>query len=130
MIKNTTRILMSSPWRRTFGSLFILAAAVAAFAAISSSRATNGDAATKIAPWVTEHTAHGQQAEFIVVLADQAELSGAATLPTKLAKSRFVRDMLWNKAQTTQAPILQWLRERGLEHRSFYSVNALLVKGD
>ena len=130
MIKNTTRILLASPWRRTFGSLFILAAAVAAFAAISSSRATSGDAATKIAPWVMDHTANGQQAEFIVVLADQADLSGAATLPTKIAKGRFVRDTLWNKAQTTQAPILQWLRERGLEHRSFYSVNALLVKGD
>ena len=36
---------------------------------------------------------------------------------------------LFNKAQTTQGPILQWLRERGLEHRSFYIVNAILVKG-
>ena len=31
----------------------------------------------KIAPWVFEHTANGQRAEFIVVLADQADLSGA-----------------------------------------------------
>ena len=36
---------------------------------------------------------------------------------------------LFNKAQTTQGPVLQWLRERGLEHRSFYIVNAILVKG-
>ena len=81
---------MSSPWRRTFGSLFILAAVVAALAAISSSRATSGDAAAKIAPWVMDHTANGQKAEFIVVMADQADLSGAATLPTKVEKSRFV----------------------------------------
>ena len=33
------------------------------------------------------------------------------------------------RAKTTQAPILQWLRERGIEHRSFYIVNAVLVKG-
>jgi len=66
-----------------------------------------------------EHTTNGQQAEFIVVLADQADLSGATTLPTKTTKGRFVRDALWNKAQTTQGPILQWLRERGIEHRSF-----------
>jgi hypothetical protein len=33
----------------------------------------------KIAPWVMERTANGQQAEFIVVLADQANLSRAAT---------------------------------------------------
>src|SRR5215207_1972487 len=34
----------------------------------------------KIAPWVLEHTANGQRAEFIVVLTDQADLSGAAAL--------------------------------------------------
>jgi len=121
---------MSSPWRRTFGSLFILAAVVAALAAISSSRATSGDAAAKIAPWVMDHTANGQKAEFIVVMVDQADLSGAATLPTKVDKSRFVHDALWNKAQTTQRPITQWLSERGIEHRSFFSVNALWVKAD
>src|SRR5262249_22481873 len=32
-------------------------------------------------------------------------------------------------SQTTQGPILQWLRERGLEYRSFYIVNTVLVKG-
>ena len=66
----------------------------------------------------------------MVVLADQADLSGAAMLRAKIDKGRFVRDALWNKAQTTQGPILQWLRERGIEHRSFYIVNALWVKGD
>ena len=38
-------------------------------------------------------------------------------------------DALWNKSQATQGPILQLLRERGLEHQSFYIVNAILVKG-
>ena len=37
----------------------------------------------KIAPWVIEHTANGQQAEFFVVLADQADLRRAATLAHK-----------------------------------------------
>ena len=76
-----------------------------------------------------EHTANGQQAEFFVVLADQADLSGAAALPTKNEKGRYVDDALWNKSQATQGPILQLLRERGLEYRSFYIVNAILVKG-
>src|SRR6476646_8137377 len=86
-------------------------------------------AANKIAPWVMEQTANGQQAEFFVVLADQADLSGAANLQTKTEKGRFVFQTLFNKAQTTQGSILQWLREHGLEHRSFYVVNAVLVKG-
>src|SRR5947207_893979 len=83
----------------------------------------------KIAPWVMERTANGQQAEFIVVLADQANLSRAATLLTKSEKSRYVHDALWNKSQATQGPLLRWLNERGIEHRSFYIVNGLWVKG-
>ena len=119
-----------------FCSLFFVAAAIAVFAAIGSSRAIGQGrpagrtrAANKIAPWVVEHTANGQQAEFMVVLADQADLSAAATMRTKTEKGRYVYDTLRNKSQTTQGPILRWLRERGLEHRSFYIVNAVLVKG-
>jgi len=76
-----------------------------------------------------EHTAKGQQAEFFVVLADQADLSGAAALPTKSQKGAYVYNALWSKSQATQGPILQLLRERGLEYQSFYIVNAILVKG-
>ncbi len=104
--------------------------------AVASSRAVNPAnspeqtaALRKIAPWVTEHTAAGKQAEFMVVLTEQADLSGAYQLKTKKEKGRFVRDALWNKSQATQGPVLKWLNERGLEHRSFYIVNAILVKG-
>ena len=34
---------------------------------------------TKIAPWVIERTVNGKDVEFFVVLADQADLSGART---------------------------------------------------
>src|SRR5438093_9501365 len=136
MIKKLNLVVMTPRWRRIFFSFLLTAAALAGLAAISSSRATdqagspNQNDSAKIAPWVVEHTANGHRAEFIVVLADQADLSGAAMLRAKIDKGRFVRDALWNKAQTTQGPILQWLRGRGIEHRSFYIVNALWVKGD
>jgi subtilisin family serine protease len=84
---------------------------------------------SKIAPWVIDHTATGQQAEFFVVLADQADVSGAASLPTKAEKGRYVYQTLLEKAHSTQEPILEWLRERNIEYRSFYIVNAILVKG-
>jgi serine protease AprX len=136
MIKNAHCTSASSPWRRIFCSLFLVAAVVALVAAVASSDAVGQrvggnvvNIANKIAPWVVEHTAYGQQAEFFVVLADQADLSPAAYLPTKTAKSRFVFETLRDKAQTTQASILQWLRERNIEHHSFYIVNAILVKG-
>jgi serine protease AprX len=105
------------------------------FAAIGSSRAIgqrvrdNAFHPGKIAPWVVEHTANGQQAEFMVVLADQANLSAASTMRTKTEKGRYVYNTLRNKSQTTQGPILRWLSQRGFEHRSFYIVNAVLVKG-
>src|SRR5439155_22958078 len=139
---NPTSTFTPSRWRRIFCSLFLVAAVVAAVGAVAASRAGGSTSPKamgqrvednafhqKIAPWVTEHTANGQQAEFLVVLADQADLSPAAALNTKAEKGRFVHDALWNKAQTTQEPILQWLRERGIEHSSFYIVNAILVKG-
>jgi len=76
---------------------------------------------TKIASWVLEHTTNGERAEFIVVLTDQADLSGAAALTTKMEKGRYVYDALRNKSKATQTPILQWLRDRWIEHQSFTS---------
>jgi subtilisin family serine protease len=48
----------------------------------------------------------------------------------KHAKGRFVRDTLWNVAQSTQGPLLAELKARGVEHQAFYIVNAVWVKGD
>src|SRR5258708_31534418 len=142
MITNSHRTSTASPWRRIFSSLLLAAATVALIGAIASSRAVGQRVelptqaafhpapVQKIAPWVMEQTANGQQADFFVVLADQADLSPAANLPTKTEKGRFVYQSLLEKAQSTQEPILQWLRERKIENQSFYIVNAILVKGD
>jgi serine protease AprX len=136
MIKNAHHTFTGSPWRRIFCSLFLVAAVAALVAALASPDAVGqrvgGNAvniANKIAPWVLEHTAYGQQAEFFVVLADRADLSAAANWQTKADKGRYVYNTLLNKARTTQGPILQWLRDRNIEHHSFYIVNAILVKG-
>ena len=83
----------------------------------------------KIAPWVLNQTRDGGEAEFLVVLADQADLSGARALTGKGERGRHARDVLWRKAETTQGAILQWLRARGIEHRPYYIVNAIWVKG-
>ena len=138
MIASPKRIFTRSRSRLRSGFCLLLfvAACIAALGAIGSSRAIGQrvggnpvNVANKIAPWVVAQTANGQQAEFFVVLADQADLSGAAALRSKNEKGRFVHDALWNKSQTTQRAILRWLREHGVEHRSFYIVNAILVKG-
>ena len=84
----------------------------------------------KITSWVLDKTADGAAAEFIVVLAPQADLTPTRLMATKVAKGQFVRDALWNIAQASQGPLLAELRARGVEHRAFYVVNALWVKGD
>lgn len=83
----------------------------------------------KISPWLLARTASGKEAEFLVVLTDQADLSGAAAFETKEEKGRYVVETLRAKAAATQAELLTWLRDRKLEHQSFYIVNAVLVKG-
>ena len=76
--------------RRIIGFLCLAAAVATVLGAVASLRAVNKPnspaqtaALRKIAPWVTQNTAGGKQAEFMVILADQADLSQAAALPTK-----------------------------------------------
>jgi serine protease AprX len=63
------------------------------------------------------------------VLAAKADLAPARLMATKAAKGQFVRDRLWDTALASQAPVLALLRARGVEHRAFYVVNAIWVKG-
>lgn len=83
----------------------------------------------KLSPWVMQRTANGEEAEFLVVLADQADLSLADSFETKEEKGRYVFEALLAKARETQPRLLGWLDERKIEHRAFYIVNAILVKG-
>ena len=88
------------------------------------------EAIRKVAPWIIDHTAAGQTAEFLVILADQADVRGADRLPTKLAKGRYVVDVLRSEAERSQAALIQWLQARGVEYQAFYVVNAIWVKAD
>ncbi|HSF38945.1 MAG TPA: S8 family serine peptidase [Thermoanaerobaculia bacterium] len=84
----------------------------------------------KIHSWVIENTRAGAQAEYFVVLKPQANLAGARQLKSKLGKGQFVYETLFETARETQKPILEELDALGVEYRSFYLVNAILVKGD
>lgn len=86
-------------------------------------------AVKKVAPWVLAKTADGQDAEFLVMLGDQADLSAAYGLETKEQKGRYVFNALRAKAENSQSSLLAWLDDRKVEHQSFYIVNAVLVKG-
>jgi subtilisin family serine protease len=84
----------------------------------------------KVDPWVLQHTEDGSEAEFLVVLAEQADLAGAAALPTKRDKGRFVFERLTEVAGRTQGPVLAALASRGVEHRPYWIVNEIWARGD
>ena len=82
----------------------------------------------KIAPWVLAKTADGGEAEFLVMLQEQADLSGAAQFETKEDKGRYVFETLRATAEASQASLIGWLEDREVKYRSFYIVNAVWVK--
>jgi serine protease AprX len=92
--------------------------------------AASGDASTKIASRVLSETSNGGSTEALIVLNRQADLSAAANLPTKALKGQFVVSTLRSMAESTQAPLIAMLRQRGVPYQSFYIVNMIKVTGD
>ncbi len=111
-------------------SLMASGALAATAAAAATTANTPPPQATKIEPWVIENTRAGAEAEFLIVMNRQADLRGAAKLRNKKAKGRFVYETLMKAARESQAPLLAELKARGIEHRSYYLVNTVWVKGD
>ncbi len=74
--------------------------------------------------------AEGEPASFLVVMREQADLSGAERFATKEERGRFVYDALRARAEATQAPLLERLRAAELPFRSFFLVNMIEVQGD
>lgn len=67
--------------------------------------------------------------DFLVLLREQADVSSAWDLPDKAAKGWFVFRQLQLTAGKTQPALLALLDGAGVEHRSFYLVNAIQVSG-
>ncbi|HNW98945.1 MAG TPA: S8 family serine peptidase [Bacteroidales bacterium] len=68
--------------------------------------------------------------EFVVVLKDQADVSGAYKLKTKEEKGQYVYDLLTEKASQTQSEVLNIIYDSKAEFQSFWVVNAIWVKGN
>ena len=79
-------------------------------------------------PQVWESVRDGAEAEILVVLRAQAELSGADDLATKEAKGRYVYEALWSVAEASQRHLRAALDAQQVEYQSFYIVNALKVR--
>ncbi len=84
----------------------------------------------KVDPWVMSKAGGGAGTEFIVLLSDQADLSGASLLQTKAEKGRFVVDALRRTAAKTQKPVLEDLKAMGAQYRAYWISNMIWVRGD
>ncbi len=70
----------------------------------------------KVDPWVLDSVRSGDT-EFIVFLAEQADLTQAHSLRSQLAKGTWVEQTLTAVAWRTQPPVLAALGERGVASR-------------
>ena len=118
---------------RTSLVVFLAAALISSAAAQLPAQTTPpppADAPEAISSWVLDRTAAGGKTDFLVVFKEQADLSGAALLNTRLEKTRFVVARLREAAARSQGPVLETLKSAGAPAQSFYVVNAILTTGD
>jgi serine protease AprX len=71
-----------------------------------------------------------ERARFLVVLREQADLSGAARILDRLERRRFVYESLRAHAEATQATLQTELRRSGVRFRPHFLVNMLEVEAD
>src|SRR5689334_8421378 len=100
-----------------------------ALALVLGVNAAASDAGSKVDPWVLDTSARGST-EFLVMLREQADLCGAASIRAKGEKGAFVQNALSSFAERTQAPLLRLLTDRGAPHRAFWIANMVWVRGD
>ena len=84
-------------------------------------------ALAKIEPHLAAVIAPGGSSDALIVLGEQADLSGADNLPTKQEKGQYVYAKLREVAERTQAPLRQRLDVMGVPYETFFSVNMIKV---
>ena len=114
---------------RTFLPTVFIALVICGVAVILRPTPVSG-AEDKIAPRVMTDTTEGRVTEALVVLREQADLSPAATMRTKLEKGRFVVNTLREVAARTQSPLKRFLEQRGIPYQSFYIANMIKITGN
>jgi serine protease AprX len=66
----------------------------------------------------------------LVVLREQADLSGAARIADRLERRRFVYESLRAQADAAQAPLRRELERRGIRYRAHFLLDMLEVEAD
>ena len=118
--------------RVTIACALLCAASLLAYLSVAAPSASNDNDTTwraKVDPRVYAAASAGQT-EFMIYMADQVDLSGAAALTKKAEKGAFVYQQLTTFAETNQAPVRALLSELGAEYQPFWISNAIWARGD
>jgi uncharacterized repeat protein (TIGR01451 family) len=114
--------------------LLLLLMLLAPLAGIQADRSVPSTAwQSKVDPWVLNTAAQGPT-EFLVFLKEQADLSAAKNLRTKLEKGTYVYNQLTQIARRTQGPILAVLQDLSrrspgkVEYRQYWAANLIWVR--
>lgn len=113
--------------RRAFSWAILAALLLSSFAPVPAAQSEAWQ--SKVDAWVLETAANGET-EFLVYLKEQADLSRASELPTRLEKGAYVYRTLYDLAQRSQKPLLAELASMGVAYQSFYIANMVWVRGD
>jgi subtilisin family serine protease len=100
-------------------------------AASAPTRVPLPDQAERIDPALlaTLKSSPGRQSEFVVYLADQADLSPAYGIADWAERGRFVYQTLFTHAEQTQRGLRSAIAARGLAYEPLWIVNAIAVRG-
>jgi subtilisin family serine protease len=66
---------------------------------------------------------------FLIVFREQADISGAQSIPDRTRRIAFIYQTLTDTAERTQAPVRTELDRLGLEYRPHYLINMIEVRG-
>jgi Subtilase family/Carboxypeptidase regulatory-like domain/Repeat of unknown function (DUF6923)/PKD domain len=118
-------------WRKlcslTFAMVFVLSLLPGMAAAQAQPAAPAGSG--KIDAQLVDLLSVKGTADFIVDLAEKADLSAAYKMTDWSARGRFVYDTLRAQAERTQAEAIKLLDGQGLKHQTFFAGNVLYVWG-
>lgn len=121
---------MRLPIRFPLLALSTLAIWITGITGVLAARTPDGaEWAHKVDAWVMSRASTGE-AEFLVQLAEQADLSGASRLSEKVDKGAYVYQQLTATAARTQGPVIQSLQSLGARYQSFWVANMIWVRGN
>jgi subtilisin family serine protease len=113
-----------TPSRISLLALLLLVSVTAAFSLAAS--ATAADPVDKIEPGVLADAANGQ-ATYWAILGEEADLSKAPGIQNRTARGTYVVEQLKEVAEESQAGLLALLTKQGVQHQSFWIMNAIKI---